>query len=339
MEDPMMNRSLRILFFGYHGVGVESLRRLRQAGHQIVACFTAPPHAAWVPDVAADCQKAAITCIDVEPHPSQADRFREHRPDLIVSAGYTGRITLPFLALPTLGSINAHLAPLPAYRGISPIPWGIARLETSWAITVHKMTHNYSEGAILRERPVLMKPYCNAYDLLTACSIEAAGALTDTVNEIAAGIENASLQDLRAGVRFFDGSVPHGGVIDWHQPASHLASFVRAIDCGRFATDGRYEHLTAPASAVLNGMPLGIWRARAGGTVSNYSPGTITRCDGELWIQTGRGHLVIDQLVDAAGTDWTANDYIAKHDLKAGDTFETPHRWQDQETPILNHAA
>jgi methionyl-tRNA formyltransferase len=335
----MMNRSLRILFFGYHGVGVEALRRLREDGHQILACFTQPPGAAWIPSVTAECAKAGIRCIDTEPQASDAAALHDVRPDLVVCAGYTKRITLPFLALPTRGAINAHLAPLPKFRGIAPVPWGIAGGETSWAVTIHRMTHNYSEGAILRDRPVVMKPFCNAYELLAASSLQAADALAATVQEIACGAEVALQQDLRGGVQFFDGSVPHGGKVDWNQSATQLAAFVRAIDCGRFLEDGRYEHCTPPASAMLSGNELGIWRARAGGTVSNFAPGTITRCDGELWVQTGRGHLVIDQIVDDGGRDCTAADYIASHHLQAGDAFDNGYRWAASQGSPLNHAA
>ena len=44
-----------------------------------------------------------------------------------------------------------------------------------------------------------------------------------------------------------------------------------------------------PGGASLRGKIVAIARVRAGGTMSVYPPGTITRCDHEVWVQTGRG--------------------------------------------------
>jgi methionyl-tRNA formyltransferase len=326
MEDPSMSHSLRIVLFGFDQPGVLALNALREAGHQVQACFTHPVRDRRIASVVDACSAAGIPC-DAQPaQAGDAQRFRDDRPDLIVSAGYRRRVPLSFLALPRLGAINVHLAPLPAYRGPNPIPWGILSGESSWAVTIHAMTHNYNEGGMLRQEPVALGESDNAYDLFQRSSAVAARAVSAAVADIAAGGVKLVTQDLRQ-VRFFESATPFGGRIDWNQPATTLAAFVRALDFGRGDEDA-YEHLALPANAALGGQEMGIWRARAGGTASPYTPGTLTRCDAEAcWVQTGRGHLTIQRIVDSTGRDCSAAEYFTSRGHKPGDSFDTGHRW------------
>lgn len=333
-----MSRSLKILLFAHHQVGMAAFHGLREAGHEIIACYTHPTVNHWNPSLRDPCGAAGIACCEDLPSPSDAARFREERPDLIVSAGYRRRVSLPFLALPRWGAINAHLAPLPRYRGAEPIRWGIIHRENSWAVTIHAMTHNYNEGGILRQSQVELGETDNALDLLQKCSKAAALATVETVNDIASGGGDLVAQDLR-GVQHFDFRLPYGGRIDWSQTAPQLAAFVRAMDLGRDDGKGAYEHLAAPAKAIVNGREIGIWRARAGGTMSAFAPGTITRCDREVWVQTLQGHLVLERLCDTAGKDFDAVEYLNAQGIRPGESFDIVHRWKSEMLPQLGFAA
>jgi methionyl-tRNA formyltransferase len=347
MEDQSMSRSssssssspLRILLFAHHHAGLAALHGLREAGHEIVACYTHPQTRPWAPSLAHSCAAAGIPCSLNPPAAEDAQRYRDPRPNLIVCIGYRRRVTLPFLALPRWGAINAHLAPLPQYRGANPIPWGILNGMSNWAVTIHAMTHNYNEGGVLRHQPVALRETDNAYDLFLRSSQVAVRTLLETVAEIASGGGDLVAQDLRQ-VSFYDDAVPYGGYTDWNQTAASLAAFVRALDFGRGHVDGMYEHLAAPATATIAGQRIGIWRARAGGTMSPYPPGTITRCDGEVWVQTGRGHLVIERLCDSSGRDHVAAEFFAAKGITPGQSFDTTHAWRKANpTPLLGFAA
>jgi methionyl-tRNA formyltransferase len=338
MEDQVMSRSLRVLLFAHHQAGIAAFHGLRDAGHEIAACITHRSKESWVPSLTEACHAAGVPVTEEMPEPVSAQRYREGRPDLIVSVGYRKRVSLPFLALPRWGAINAHFGPLPGYRGGAAIPWGILKRESSWAVTVHAMTHNYNEGGVLRRQAVALRENDNAYDLFVRCSQVAARTMVETVNDVASGGGDLVAQDLR-DVRYYEAGVPFGGKMDWNQPADCLAAFVRAMDFGRGHVDGLYEHLAPPARATLKGQEVGIWRARAGGTVSAYPPGTITRTEGELWVQTGRGHLVIERVVDAQGKDLDGMAFCEAHGVEAGQTFEAKQVWREGEAMKLSHAA
>lgn len=200
------------------------------------------------------------------------------------------------------------------------------------------MTHNYNEGGILRQQAVVLRDTDNAYDLFVRSSRVAARIAAEAVDEIARGGGDLVAQDLRE-VSFYDAGKPYAGRIDWNQPATCLAAFVRAMDFGREGIDGGYEHLAAPAGASIAGEEIGLWRARAGGTASPYPPGTITHTDGAVWVQTGRGHLVLEQVCDGSGRDLAATEFLAARGIEVGQSFDARHAWRTGESRKYNHAA
>jgi methionyl-tRNA formyltransferase len=118
---------------------------------------------------------------------------------------------------------------------------------------------------------------------------------------------------------------PVAGAIDWRQPALAIDAFVRWLDaarCGR----GQHQEPASAATARIGGAVIGIADARAGGTMSSYPAGTITRCDDELWVQTGRGHLAIERVI-VEGRERDAAAYFVAAGFAPGDTFDTSHRW------------
>jgi hypothetical protein len=60
--------------------------------------------------------------------------------------------------------------------------------------------------------------------------------------------------------------------------------------------------------------------------MSVYPPGTITRCDDQVWVQCARGHLAIEKIF-AQGRDHEPAAYFRACGIRAGDEFETTHSW------------
>jgi methionyl-tRNA formyltransferase len=131
--------------------------------------------------------------------------------------------------------------------------------------------------------------------------------------------------------------VSRGAAIDWHRPADEIQAFVRALDRGR-RVRGQHQQPVVPAGATIHHRAIEICEVRAGGTMSSYPAGTITRCDDELWVQTGRGHLAIDRiLVD--GEEQEAAKFFNASGFTPGDTFDTSRRWGSPASISYGHAA
>lgn len=84
--------------------------------------------------------------------------IREARPDLLLL--YGSKIIKPhILALPTVGTLNAHSALLPKYRGSASEFWMIRNNETQYAgVTIHWVTPGLDEGQIFLQQPLQAPP-------------------------------------------------------------------------------------------------------------------------------------------------------------------------------------
>lgn len=120
--------------------------------------------------------------------------------------------------------------------------------------------------------------------------------------------------------------------IDWHQSAAEIESFVRSLESRRTAR-GQHQQPCEPATATIGQEAIGVAAARVGGTMSCYPAGTITRCDDELWVQAGRGHLAIDRIV-VGGEARDAAAWFVAAGFTPGDAFDTP---SPRRTPSSPH--
>jgi methionyl-tRNA formyltransferase len=327
-----MSRPLNVLLFAHGHAGVSSLRSLAAAGHTITACFTHPTTPGWAPSVRDECRRLSVPC-STDPSCGEIAVSMADRPHVVLSVYYGRKVEMPYLGLGTIGAFNVAGAPLPRYRGHFPHRWAILNEETTWGVTVHQMTPNYCDGAVLHRKAVVLKPRENAYDLSLRVAGAAAAAAVEAVERLARGDDHLVSVD-PATPEVFEHELPHGGMIDWRQSAAKLDAFVRALDFGRQVRGG-YEHLTAPASATIGGRTLGIFRARTGGTRSSYPAGTITRCDDQVWVQTPRGHLVVERVV-VEGRDYDGAGYFASQGFAPGDAFDTSFSW-DAPTPVREY--
>ena len=103
--------------------------------------------------------------------------------------------------------------------------------------------------------------------------------------------------------------------IDWSLDACEVAGTIRA------AADS-----LEPSRAVgfINGIPVQVASATSGGIRSAYAAGTLIRCDDEVWVQAGTGHVVIRQVIDAGGSAVDAAQFFMEYGIAAGHCFDLP---------------
>lgn len=110
-------------------------------------------------------------------------RFVEsHRPDLML-LGESGIVRAPLLALPRLGTLNAHPGWLPTYRGVDVVRWALL-LGGPLGATLHWVDRGVDTGDIVWRRPLAVAPGTAiadveqaARDLALAMLVEGASAL------------------------------------------------------------------------------------------------------------------------------------------------------------------
>ncbi len=231
--------------------GLHSLTALHERGLDPILCVAEDGD----PQTRAICERHHIPYL-IEKRPKQEGHIvavHEHRPDLLVCAGYSKILPGALFEPLRFGGINCHGGKLPEYRGASPIPWQIINGETAGAAYMLKMTPGIDDGPVLMSEPYTIEPH------------DTARSVTDKVTSIFSRIVPATVQ------LFVDGHPPSGtpqdesaafhwtrrtpedGEIDWSsRSAKQVVDLVRALD-------DPYPG----AFVVFNGERLIIRRARA----------------------------------------------------------------------------
>jgi len=90
--------------------------------------------------------------VDNPNHNAFVARFKERRPDLLVSVACPYVLKETVLGIPSRGCINIHHAPLPRYKGMMPTFWQLYHGERELGLTIHTMSAKIDEGeALLQE--------------------------------------------------------------------------------------------------------------------------------------------------------------------------------------------
>jgi folate-dependent phosphoribosylglycinamide formyltransferase PurN len=85
-----------------------------------------------------------------------AEQLKQLAPDLVVLVG-ADIVPAPVLAVPRLGTINAHYGLLPAYRGMNVTEWSILRGDPV-GVTIHLVDPGVDTGDILLREEIAIEP-------------------------------------------------------------------------------------------------------------------------------------------------------------------------------------
>jgi len=151
-----MRRGLRIVFMGTPEFATASLKKLVDAGCDIVGVITAPDKTAGR---GLQLQQSAVKKYALEKglhilqpeklkNPEFLDELRSLKADLQVVVAFR---MLPELVwnMPPMGSVNLHGSLLPQYRGAAPINWAVINGEKETGVTTFKLKHEIDTGDIL----------------------------------------------------------------------------------------------------------------------------------------------------------------------------------------------
>ena len=184
-------KDLRIIFMGTPEFAVASLKKLLEAGCNIIGVITAPDKTAGR---GLQLQQSAVKKYAVEkglnilqPEKLKAPEFltqlQSLHADLQVVVAFR---MLPDLVwnMPPMGTVNLHGSLLPQYRGAAPINWAIINGEKETGVTTFKLQHEIDTGNILLTEKIPIG------------EDETAGELHDRMKEIGAGLVLKTVQGL-----------------------------------------------------------------------------------------------------------------------------------------------
>jgi methionyl-tRNA formyltransferase len=281
--------SLRIVYFssqGATGTGMV-IGLLRQLGHEVELVVMTPgtarrPSLAYQ-DVTANPPLPASLLITSKM--AQLPRLLAGlEPDLILVTGFPRLIPPEVLALPRLGGVNVHPAPLPAYRGPDPIFWQFYNGEPELGMTIHRMDAAFDTGHILAQGSTPIGPDETPDDVFPRLFEIAPPLVITALEKVIAGDPGEPQDPTRASYA----PIPtlDDRRVDWSRTAEQIHNQIRAC-------------FGSGALALVSGEERLIHRARPAPEIATagVDPGEIilTTPAGAL-IQTGVGALLIEDM-------------------------------------------
>ena len=221
-------RGLRLVLFGDGAWAANSLLRLMQGPHRVVAVVLRhEPSDGTLGDSA-----AALEIPVLQPQKVNDARFvarvRQLRPDLGLSIAYNQILRAPLLASAPLGFLNFHAGKLPFYRGRCVINWAIINGETEVGVTAHFIDEGIDTGPVLLQRTVPVGWTDTYGDVLHRVVGIMPFLVEEALSLVARGEVHAVPQSAMAGTYFAARQVGDEW-LDWSDTSVNLHNKVRGI--------------------------------------------------------------------------------------------------------------
>jgi methionyl-tRNA formyltransferase len=275
------------------------LARLAAAGHDIALVVTQPdrPGGRGLNPAHSPVKRFALASgLEVfQPEnlkaPPALDRVCAARPDALVVAAYGLILPQPLLDCAPHGAINIHASLLPRWRGAAPIQRALLAGDAESGISIMQMDAGLDTGPVLAQRAVAIAPDEDAASLHDKLAALGAEMIVAALEDVAAGRARPAPQP-PAGITYARKIDKREAVLDWTRPAVELERAVRAFH---------------PASTVLDGEPVRLWRGRV--VQGRGAPGAVLDA-AHLVVACGENALAITQLQRAGGKRLSVADFL-----------------------------
>lgn len=165
--------------------------------------------------------------------------------DFIFSIQYDQIINQPVIETAKFGALNLHFAPLPRYRGVSPIGLALLNGEKEFGVTIHYMDPGVDTGDIVSQKifPIdFVKNAREMYDLVVSYAIELFKSSIDDI----LSLQNERIpQDNSKALYFPNGAIDFKkNEINFNKDTRSLVNWIKAFifppfQYPLFTTDGK----------------------------------------------------------------------------------------------------
>ena len=310
---------MNLVFLGTSTFGVPSLERLLGSPHTLLAVITQPdrPQGRGRQIAFPPVKQIALTrhLQVLQPaHASDPEFLAELEalaPEVIVVAAYGQLLPPALLAMPPQGCVNVHASLLPKYRGAAPVNWALIRGEQVTGVTIMLIDETLDTGPILLQAELEIDPADNAQTLQERLARLGAETLLPALEGLASGTLQPIPQNHRQAT-YAPKLRKQDGIIPWDRNAKVLANLIRGV--------------TPWPGAVTThtGKLLRVWRASPMAAPRCGQPGKVVSIDAlGAWVETGDGHLVLQEVQPAGGRRMDIAAYARGHALQPGDVLGT----------------
>jgi methionyl-tRNA formyltransferase len=306
---------MKIIYMGTPDFAVEPLRRLVEAGKNIVAVVTMPDKPAGrghkiqfspVKEYALSVGLPILQPVNLK-DPEFVEELRSYQADLQIVVAFR---MLPEIVwnMPPLGTFNLHASLLPQYRGAAPINWAVINGETETGITTFFLQHEIDTGNIIMQEKITIAPDDNAGIVHDRLMMLGADLVLQTVNQIESGNVASIPQpdgELKAAPKIFKDTC----LINFNTTAESVRNLVR----GLAPYPAAWIELTDPTGNTTN---MKIYEVSKELCTPSHPAGTLI-CDGKkiLKVAVQDGYIHLDQVQLAGKKRMPAADLMRGTDL------------------------
>ena len=162
-------------------------------------------------------------------HVSSIEYLKMLQLDFIFSIQYDQLISQDVIDTAKNGAINLHFAPLPKYRGVSPIALAMLHGETEFGVSLHYMDPGVDTGDIISQVFFNIEEIENARKLYDLCVVKSSELFDDTIDKILMKKNFRAPQDNSKALYFSKDALDFkASEINFNKSSKSLVNWVKA---------------------------------------------------------------------------------------------------------------
>ena len=232
-----------------------------------------------------------------------AEKILSLEPDFFVVAAFGQILSQKILDIPRIYPINIHASLLPKYRGPSPIQAAILNMDDLTGVTTMVMEKDMDKGDILLSKATPVSENDTAEDLYERLGEIGADLIVGTIHAIL-NKECFPIPQDHSKANYVKMLKKSDGRINWNLSSRQIQAHINAM-------------MPWPgAFSSLSGTPIKIFKAISMEPPCLFDAGIIFLCDKKgIHVSTGKGSLIIQELMGASGKRLKAGDFLCGHPI------------------------
>ena len=284
---------MNIVFMGTPDFAVESLSKLYDSGHNIMAVVSQPDRPSGrgmklkytpVKEYAISKDIQVFQTEKIRKDVELIENIRKLKPDVIVVVAFGQILPKEVLDSPKYGCVNVHGSLLPEYRGAAPMQWSLINGDEYTGITTMFMDVGMDTGDMLLKEKIKIEDDDNFGTLYEKMKKLGGKLIVETLEKIADGTATRIKQgDEHTLAPMISKETCK---IDWNKSARDIRNLIRGLN----PMPGAYTS--------MDGQMIKIWDSKIVDEKSEELPGTIILSDSKkgLYVATGDGVLGIEEI-------------------------------------------